>query len=531
MDAAPQALQPVQSVPGQPRLELAVGAHLLLQGLERFHPRRQVGLFAALGIHGLLAPAPVVVELGHLLLQFMQAPFRCLGRLLRTAQLRLQVGEPHDIGRRQCVAIGGQPVAAQVQRAGLFLDVALVGGQHLDLLLHLRHAGALRGGPCLRLAQRVFQVWQLHRLLLDLRRQQACALFGFDALAGQRLHLGSRVVLAAGPLDRLLVELRKPLLHALAAFNHEADLGFQPSHFGARFVELALGVVDVVPGRVMRLPDGFQVGLDAAQVGDARLQLVHGLLGLGLDATLVHFTFRALEEPLLVLAQGGLRLPFVVLLRDLGLLFQLVEVAVQFAQDVLDPGQVFAGVAEPALGFAAPFLVLGDAGRFLQEQAQLFGLGLDDAADRALADDGVGTRAQAGAQEHVLHVAPAHRLVVDVVAAGAVAREHALDRDFRELAPLAAGAVVGVVEHQFHRGTRGRLAGGGAVEDDVLHRLAAQFAGARLAQHPAHGVHDVGLAAAVRPDHANQLAGQQEVGGFGEGLEPGELDGIETHDG
>jgi hypothetical protein len=26
------------------------------------------------------------------------------------------------------------------------------------------------------------------------------------------------------------------------------------------------------------------------------------------------------------------------------------------------------------------------------------------------------------------------------------------------------------------------------------------------------------------------LAGQQKVGGFGEGLEAGELDGIETHD-
>jgi hypothetical protein len=84
--------------------------------------------------------------------------------------------------------------------------------------------------------------------------------------------------------------------------------------------------------------------------------------------------------------------------------------------------------------------------------------GLDDAADGALADDGVGARPQAGAQEHVLHVAAAHRLVVDVVAAGAVAREHALDGDLGELVPLAAGAVVGVVEHQLHAGAAGGLA-------------------------------------------------------------------------
>jgi len=37
----------------------------------------------------------------------------------------------------------------------------------------------------------------------------------------------------------------------------------------------------------------------------------------------------------------------------------------------------------------------------------------------------------------------------------------------------------------------------GAVEDDVGHVLAAQMAGGALPQHPAHGVDDVGFAAAV----------------------------------
>jgi hypothetical protein len=78
-----------------------------------------------------------------------------------------------------------------------------------------------------------------------------------------------------------------------------------------------------------------------------------------------------------------------------------------------------------------------DTGGFFQEQAQFFGPRFDDAADGALADDGVGARAQAGAQEHVLHVAPAHRLVVDEVAAGAVTRQHALDGDLGKLVPLA----------------------------------------------------------------------------------------------
>jgi len=213
----------------------------------------------------------------------------------------------------------------------------------------------------------------------------------------------------------------------------------------------------------------------------------------------------------------------------LGLLLQLVEVAGQLAQDVFDARQVLARVLEAVLGLAAALLVLRDARGFLEEQAQFLGFGFDDAADRALADDGVGARAQAGAEEDVLHVAAAHRLVVDVVAAGAVARQHALHRDLGELVPLAAGAGVAVVEDQLDTGAAGRLAVARAVEDHVLHRLAAQLAGLALAQHPAHGVHDVGLAAAVGPDHADQLPGQLEVGRLGERLEAGELDRVQAH--
>jgi hypothetical protein len=91
-----------------------------------------------------------------------------------------------------------------------------------------------------------------------------------------------------------------------------------------------------------------------------------------------------------------------------------------------------------------------------------------------------------------------------------------------------AGAGVFVAEHQLHAGAAGRLAVAAAVEDHVLHGLATQLAGLAFAQHPAHGVHDVGLAAAVGADHAHQLAGQLEGGGLGEGLEARELDLIDA---
>src|SRR6202022_4397910 len=119
----------------------------------------------------------------------------------------------------------------------------------------------------------------------------------------------------------------------------------------------------------------------------------------------------------------------------------------------------------------------------------------------------------------------APRLVVDEIAAGAIAGQHALDRDFGEAVPLPAGAAVFVAEHEFHAGARRRLAVARAREDHILHRLAAPLAGLALARHPAPRVHDVGLAAAVGAHHADQLTRQLEVGGLGEGLETGELDG------
>src|SRR4029079_16129616 len=93
----------------------------------------------------------------------------------------------------------------------------------------------------------------------------------------------------------------------------------------------------------------------------------------------------------------------------------------------------------------------------------------------------------------------------------------------------AAGAALVVREHELDaRAARG-LPQVRAVEDHVLHRLAAQLARLALAEHPAHRVDDVGLAAAVGADDADELPGKLEVGRLDEGLETGELDRVETH--
>ena len=102
----------------------------------------------------------------------------------------------------------------------------------------------------------------------------------------------------------------------------------------------------------------------------------------------------------------------------------------------------------------------------------------------------------------IVDVAAAYRNIVDVVRRIAVARQHALDRDLAVLSPLAADAALAVVEMQLDRGAADRRPITGAIEDHVLHRLAAQCGGLGFAQHPAHGVDDVRLAATVGADDA-----------------------------
>ena len=116
-----------------------------------------------------------------------------------------------------------------------------------------------------------------------------------------------------------------------------------------------------------------------------------------------------------------------------------------------------------------------------------------------------------------------------MIAARAVARQDALDGDLGEAVPRSAGARLGVVEDELDAGATRGLAQVRAVEDHVLHRLAAQLARLAFAEDPAHRIDDVRLAAAVRADDADELAGELEVGRFNERLEARELDRMKAH--
>ena len=153
----------------------------------------------------------------------------------------------------------------------------------------------------------------------------------------------------------------------------------------------------------------FQRRLGTALVGQGRL---HGDIALAHRAVL-HLR-AAVQVPHLERQQLGQRPALLVLerlvaARRAGLPLQVADLAVDFVAHVLEPLQVLARIGHARLGLAAALLVTRDAGGLLDEGAQVLGLGLDDARDHALLDDGVAARAQAGAQEQLGDVAAAAR--------------------------------------------------------------------------------------------------------------------------
>ena len=279
-----------------------------------------------------------------------------------------------------------------------------------------------------------------------MRGQRADLVLAALQRCGDLHAVGLGIFAALGPLADLLAQAADALGAALAAVDHKTDFSLQTTDFGAGLIQRALGLVDVVTGGVMGLAHLLQIGFGLAQIGGARFQRVGRLRRLGQHPGLFGSGLGALQKPLLLLLARDIFLQRLELHRGFGLFFEFAQVGAELAQDVFDAGQVLARVGDAVFGFAAALFVFGDAGGFFQEQAQLLGARLDDAADGSLADDGVGARTQARAQKHILHITAAHRLVVDEIAGGAVACERAAHRDLSELAPLPADAVVGVVK-------------------------------------------------------------------------------------
>src|SRR5262249_55432136 len=138
-----------------------------------------------------------------------------------------------------------------------------------------------------------------------------------------------------------------------------------------------------------------------------------------------------------------------------------------------------------------------DAGRLLDQRPALSGSGLDDGVDVVLGDDAVPGLGQARRPQQPRDVAEAHAGAVEAVLAVGAAGHPAADLDLGVLHLEAAGLVV---EGDVHRGHAQLRPSRTPVVDHLLHAGAAQLTRVGLAQHPADGVDEVGLAAAVGAD-------------------------------
>ena len=302
------------------------------------------------------------------------------------------------------------------------------------------------------------------------------------------------------------------------------DLLFDARQFAADPVTACLHGAQRFAGLALLHATGLDLRFGRALLGQDLLQLE---LVLGQQfALMAQFAielaiFERLELRVLVQALG---LQGLVLLGGARLALEMVDLLVHFLAQVGQALEVLARVADARLGLLAPFLVLGNAGGLFQVNAQVFGPGLDDLRDHALLDDGVAARAKAGAQEQIGDVASPAARAIEVIVGLAIAADRTLDRYFGVAGVLAADRAFRVVENQLDRRLAHRLARRGTGKDHVGQAVAAQAAGRTLAHHPAHGVDDVGLAAAIRTDHAGHIGRQVQDRRVDEGFEAGQLD-------
>ena len=486
---------------------------------------RQLALQALqFALHGLASG----LQLRHFLLQLLQV-FLVTGEFLaQQLQFFFLLGQRQFVGR---LAEGflAQAFAALDDRLQRALGVRLVGLLDFQLLLAV---GRARLQP--------LQFFQgLRMIFLDLWRQvhlRMQALLGLlDAQAGDFLRffpafpIDGEFLGRLRPVRQFVFQLHQPGFKLAARFATMADFRFQPRDLSIGRVHLALRVVQGVTGSEMGFAGFLGTRLGFAQRGALRFEFGGRPLDIQCQALALGLGFALFQQPQQLLFLHQLLVERVIAASNLGLGFQAFDLVAKFLADVLDAQQVLAGVFKTPLGFLAPFLVAGDTGRFFEEDAQVVGARLDDARDHALADDRVGARPQPGTQEEIGDVLAPDLQVVDEVIRLPLPGQHALDRQFGVLRPLAHGPAERVVEDQFDGRARHRLAVGRAVEDHVHHRLATQLRGFRLAQHPAHRVHDVRLAATVRPDDADQLPRQGHRGRIDEGLEAGEFEFGQAH--
>src|SRR5439155_1480156 len=180
----------------------------------------------------------------------------------------------------------------------------------------------------------------------------------------------------------------------------------------------------------------------------------------------------------------------------------------------------------PPLRARLAIAVQPDPGGLFEQGAPLLRLFGEQRLDHSRLHHHGGVGPQAGAAQQVLDVTQPHRRAIEQVLALPRAGEPACDEDF--LIRDREGSIR-VVEDQGDLRHVHRPAPGRALEDDVFHLAAAQQARRLLAQDPADGIGDVGLAAAVRPHDRGDSRFERQLDRARERLEARQLESGQPH--
>ena len=322
---------------------------------------------------------------------------------------------------------------------------------------------------------------------------------------------------AGEAVGRVVQRLAAGLDELLASFDGGEQLGATrvaaPDFLGQRLGFLAAGGEQ----RFGAMERGGELGVGGAQLAEAVADLVEARLH-RVPAPQQH---GAEQMPVLGLvlavAPRRARLPL-----------ERAHRALDLEDHVLESLQVAVGFLELDLGDALARLVLGDAGRFLDQATPFLRLAGEDRLDLPLPDHRVGAQTEPGVHQQVAHLLQRDVLAVDAVLALAGAEDPPADLD--PAFDRGGDRRIGLQE-DVDLGHPQRLATLRAVEDDVLHRFAAEELGALLAHAPGQGFDEVRLAAAVRSHDGGDAGGERGRDRVDEGLEAGDLESVEAQHG
>ena len=437
-----------------------------------------------------------------------------------------------ELGAKAC-GIGVETLRALVQGGEPALEPGRLGAAAIDRGAHRRElASHLRGGADTR-------VDAVGPLALDLGPLRQQRLLGRGQLVGlRRARLAGQVDLAELVRQRARLGLERGDQVAVhcdraVALDRAGSLrqerGQAPSAFAERLQPAdRIAETGGIGGRQRRLSShdrrvemrerGLQFGL-ARRERRARLRAVLRTRAQRRD--LASREMQAQRRQLgdeVTVAAGRV-----------GLSLERAQLTPHLAQQVLQTEKVAFGGLEPALGllFAAP--VLQHTRGFLDDHAPVLGPGVEHGVELALRHDHVLLATDAAVGEQFLHVEqPARHAVDRVLALTRRTEQRARDRHLGELDREDARGVVDGQRH-LRPPERGALRASG--EDDVLHLRRSHRARSLGTEHPRHRVDDVGLAAAIGPDHHGDARLELERGGLGKRLEPLQGEGFQEHAG